>query len=142
MSDEITVVKTEEAPAEVAEVASEAVVAQAEASVEIAQTEADAAMQIAAVHAETDQAAIEAAAEVAKAVTREELETCLRNLETLSLQQQELTSLTRSISERLEKLEPPRSLPAELENSARTENPGEAEAPPEPVKKKSGVRWT
>lgn len=145
--DGVTVVQGDEA------ISTEAVVANAEAHVEIARIDAEASVERAEIQAETEVAAIEAAAEVATAVTREELDECRRNIETLQTGQTTLLSQTQLILDQLaelteeeteEEASPPN--PQEPPESERDVHPEartpEAESPPEPEKKKPRVNWT
>lgn len=147
MSGEGIMVVAGDAPAEVA-----AVEAHAEAAVEIAAIQEEGATERAQIQAEVETAHIEAAAEVASAVTREELDECRRNIETLQTGQTTLLSQTQLILDQLaeltEEVEEEVSLPSpherpENEKGAHPEaRTPEAESPPEPEKKKPRVNWT
>lgn len=136
-----------EIPAEVAEAAAAAAVAEAEAAVSIAKVQAEAAVEIAEVEeaGATERAAVHAeeTAAVLGAVSREEFDECRRNLETLSTQQAATLSTLQALEQRLSPPNPPETL--ENSGSEKTESPGEAaeEKAPEPDRpKKSAVRWT
>lgn len=155
--DEPAVIVNEAPAPEATQAAAAAEVAHAEARVAEAEAHADAAVAIAEAEAaasvQREEIAAEAAVEIATAVTREELETCQRNLETISTTQL-------SILARLEAMEPrlnpiPASAGTLREDGSRTMEPSgqspaaqspvlaaEHQNPPEPPKKKSGVRWT
>lgn len=144
MSGEGITVVAGDAPAEVA-----AVEAHAEAAVEIAAIQEEGATERAQIQAEVETAHIEAAAEVASAVTREELDECRRNIETLQTGQTTLISQTQLILDQLaelteeEALPPNPQEPPESERDAHPEaRTPEAESPPEPEKKKPRVNWT
>lgn len=155
------VVVNEASPAEAVEAAATAEVAHAEARIAEAEAHAEAAVAIAETEAaasvQREEIAAEAAVEIATAISREEMDTCLRNLETISTNllstQQRLEAL-----ERHPNLAPPSTEGTHREDgSKRTEASGQAPAdappqspvlaaehqsPPEPPKKRSGVRWT
>lgn len=131
---------TETVTTEVAQAHVESVQAKAAAAVAIAETDAAASVQRAEIAATTEQAAIAAATELATAVSREEMEQCQSSIANLSTQLSAMEATALLILTRLEKLEPlPPNLP-EGDGSGQTLD--NQEAPAEPEKKKSKVRWT